>query len=105
MWKFLWKIDPDIRIMKGDDKYTRSVQCIVFMITGGRIPSIKEMTMDEFGLKSMVDIDPMDLRMSSKMWEKRRLVPMGKSIEHNSYPINNFLQNVNLFLQMTLFPA
>ncbi len=26
----------------GDDEYTISVQCIVFMITGGRISSIKE---------------------------------------------------------------
>ena len=68
------------------------------MITNGRIPTIVETTMDEYGLQSMSDIDPMDLRMSSKMWEKRRLVPMGKSIEHNSYPINNFLQNVNFFL-------
>jgi hypothetical protein len=34
------------------------------MITGGRIPSIREMITDEFGLRSMQDIDPMDLRMS-----------------------------------------
>ncbi len=56
--------------VKGDDKYTRSVECIhciVYMITGGRIPSIREMTTDEFGLRSMEDIDQVDLRMSSKM--------------------------------------
>ena len=35
--------------VKGDDKYTRSVQSIVFMITGGRIPSITEMRTDEYG--------------------------------------------------------
>jgi hypothetical protein len=52
------------------------------MITGGRILSIGEMTMYEFGLRSMQDIEPVDLRMSSKMWEKRGLVPMGKLIEH-----------------------
>ena len=51
--------------MIGDDKYTRSVQCIVFMITGGRIPSSGEMCTDEFGLRSMEDIDQRDLRMSS----------------------------------------
>ncbi len=32
----------------------------------------------------MGDIDLMDLRMSSEMWEKQGLVPMGKSIEHTS---------------------
>ncbi len=36
--------------VKGDDKYTRSVECVVFMITNGRIPSIDEMTTDEYGL-------------------------------------------------------
>jgi hypothetical protein len=41
--------------VRGDDKYTRSVQFIVFMITGGRIPSISEMTTDEFGLRSKSD--------------------------------------------------
>ncbi len=52
--------------VRADDKYTRSVECVVFMITGGRIPSIDEMTTDEFGLQLMTDIDPMDLRMSSR---------------------------------------
>ncbi len=36
--------------VNGDDKYTRSVECIVFMITNGRFPSINEMTTDEYGL-------------------------------------------------------
>jgi hypothetical protein len=40
------------------------------MITGGRIASIREMTKDEFVLRPMQEIDPVDLRMSSKMWEK-----------------------------------
>jgi hypothetical protein len=53
-----------------DDRFTRSVQCIVFMITGGRIPSIKEMTTDEYELRSMCDIDAKNLRMSSNSWEK-----------------------------------
>jgi hypothetical protein len=48
---------------------------------GGRISSI---TTDEYGLRSIKDIDPVGLRMSSKMWEKRGLVPMGKMIEHAS---------------------
>ncbi len=55
--------------VKVDDKYTRSVECVVFMITGGRIPSINEMTMDEYGLRSTTDIDPADLRMSSRQSE------------------------------------
>jgi hypothetical protein len=53
--------------VRGDNKYTRSVECIVFMVTGGRIPSIREMTTDEYGLRSMENIDQVDLRMSSKM--------------------------------------
>jgi hypothetical protein len=61
--------------VKGDDKYTRSVECIVFMITNGRFPTIHEMTTDEYGLRSMLDIDPVDLRMSSRQWELQGLVP------------------------------
>jgi hypothetical protein len=37
-------------LLKGDDEYTRSVECVVFMITNGIIPTIDEMTTDEFGL-------------------------------------------------------
>jgi hypothetical protein len=70
--------------VRGDDKYTRSAQCIVFMIYGGRIPSIREMNTDEYGLRSMKEIDPVDLRMSLKMWEKKGLLPMSKSFEHIS---------------------
>jgi hypothetical protein len=51
------------------------------MITGGRIPLIREMNTDEFGLRSMQNIDPVDLRMWSEMWDKRGLVPMDKFIE------------------------
>jgi hypothetical protein len=52
--------------VKADDKYTRSVEWIIFMISNGRIPTIDEMTMDKYGLQSMSDIDPVDLRMSSR---------------------------------------
>ncbi len=69
--------------MRGDDKNTRSVQCFVFMITRGRIPLIREMTTYKFGSKAM-EIDPVDLRMTSKMWEKKGRVPMGKMMEHTS---------------------
>ena len=54
------------------------------MIMGGIIPLIRELTKDEFGFRSMENIDPEDFRMSSKMWENRGLVPMGKMIEHTS---------------------
>ena len=68
--------------VKGDDKYTRSVECIVFMITNGRFPAIHEMTTDEYGLRSiMTDIDPADLRMSSRRWELLGLVPSGKALD------------------------
>jgi hypothetical protein len=32
----------------------------------------------------MENIDPMDLRMSSKVWEKKGLLSSGKTIEHSS---------------------
>ncbi len=70
--------------VKGDDKYTRSVECIVFMITNGRFPAIHEMTTDEYGLQSMTDIDLADLRMSSRQWELQGLVPSGKAPDHVS---------------------
>ncbi len=71
-------------LVKGDDKYTRSVECVVFMITNGRIPTIDEMTTDEYGLQSMSDIDPVDLRMSSRQWELQGLVQSGKALDHVS---------------------
>jgi hypothetical protein len=70
--------------VKGDDKYIRSVECIIFMSTNGRIPTIDEMTTDEFGLRSMSDIEIVDLRMSSRQWELQGLVPSGKALDHAS---------------------
>ncbi len=67
--------------VKANDTYTRSVECVVFMITGGRIPTIDEMTTDEYGLRSMSDIDPVDLRISSRQWEFQGLVPSGKALD------------------------
>ena len=54
------------------------------MITGGRIPSITEMSTDEYGLRSMQEIDPVNLRMSSRQWEKQGLLPSGKALDHAS---------------------
>ncbi len=70
--------------LRADDQYTRSVECVVFMITGGRIPSIDEITTDEYGLRSMSDIDPVDLRMSCRQWELQGLTPSGKALDHVS---------------------
>jgi hypothetical protein len=70
--------------VNGDDKYTRSVECIVFIITNGRFPSTHEMTTDKYGLRSMSDIDPVDLRMTSRQWELQGLVPLGKALDHVS---------------------
>jgi hypothetical protein len=39
------------------------------MITNGRFPATHEMTTDEYGLRSMSDIDPVDLRMSPRQWD------------------------------------
>ena len=52
------------------------------MITNGRFPATHEMTRDEFGLRSMSDIDPVDLRMSSRQWELQGLTPSGKALDH-----------------------
>ncbi len=54
------------------------------MITNGRIPTIDEVTTDEYGLRSMSDIDLVDLRMSSRQWELQGLVPSGKVLDHVS---------------------
>ncbi len=70
--------------VKGGDKYTRSVECVVFMITNGRIPTIDEMSTDEYGLRSMSDIYLVDLRMASRQWELQGLVPSGKALDHVS---------------------
>ncbi len=72
-WTNLWTANSFH--VKGEDKYTRSVECVVFMITNGRIPTIDEMTRDEYGLQSMSVIDPVDLRMSSRQWELQGCVP------------------------------
>ncbi len=52
--------------------------------TNGRIPTIDEMTTDEYGLRSMSNIDLVDLRMSSRQWELQGLVPSGKALDHVS---------------------
>jgi hypothetical protein len=70
--------------VKGDDKYTRSAECVIFMITNRRIPTIDEMTTDEYGLRSMSDIDLVDLRMSSRQWELQGPVQLGKALDHVS---------------------
>ncbi len=54
--------------VKGDDEFTRS-EAIVFMIIGGRIPSVTEMSTDEYGLRSMQEIDPVSLIVSPRQWE------------------------------------
>ncbi len=67
--------------VRGDNKSTRSVRsvyCINFVITGGKIPSIKGMKTNKHGLKSMSDIVPKILITSSKMWGKKGLVSIGR---------------------------
>jgi hypothetical protein len=89
--------------VKGDDKYTRSVQCIVFMITGGRVPSITEMNTDECGLRSMQEIDPVNLRMSSRLWEKLGLLPSGKALDHASMYGTDLFNEENAESMMRMF--
>jgi hypothetical protein len=42
------------------------------------------MNTDEYGLRSMENINLMDFRMPSKVWEKNGLLLSGKTIEHAS---------------------
>jgi hypothetical protein len=65
------------------------------MITGGKIPSIDEMTTDEYGLRSTTDIDPEDLRMSSSQWELQGLMPSGKALDHVSIYGTDLSDEVN----------
>ncbi len=73
------------------------------MIYGGIIPSIREINTDKYGLRSMEDIDPVDLRMSTKIWERRGLLPMGKSIEHTSLYGADFSGDENAECMMKIF--
>ncbi len=70
--------------VKGDGKYTRSVECIAFMITNGRFPATHEMTTDEYGWRSMSGIDQADLRMSSRQWELQ-VITQGVSMIHAKF--------------------
>jgi hypothetical protein len=70
--------------VKGDDKYTRSIECIVHMIVFGRFPDSDEMTTDEFGLRSMTNMDPSELGMSARQWEALGLLSSGKALDHMS---------------------
>jgi hypothetical protein len=42
------------------------------------------MATKEFGFRSMQDIDPVNLRMSSRQWEKLGLLQSGKALDHAS---------------------
>jgi hypothetical protein len=70
--------------VKGDDKYTISVEGIVFMTTNGRFLANHEMTTDEYGLRSMSEIDPVDLIMSSRQWELQ-VITQGVSMIHAEF--------------------
>ncbi len=89
--------------VKGDDKYTRSIQCIVFMITGGKIPPITKMSTDEYGLRSMQEIDPANLRMSSRQLEKLGLLPSGKALDHASMYGTDLSNEENAGSMMRMF--
>ena len=47
--------------VKADDKYTRSVECVVYMITGGRIPTI-DTTPIAVGSCPFLGVPPMKVR-------------------------------------------
>jgi hypothetical protein len=89
--------------VRADDKYTRSIECVVYLITGGRIPTINDMTTDEYGLQSMKDIDQMDLRMSSKQWEKQGLMLWSKALDHASMYRTDLLDEKNAETMYRMF--
>ncbi len=53
------------------------------------------MTTDEYGLRSMSDNDPVDLRMSARQWELQGLVPSGKALDHVSMYGTDLLDEEN----------
>jgi hypothetical protein len=56
-----------------------------FVRTANYFPlTINGMTMDEYELLSMSDIDPVDLRMPSRQWELQGLTPLDKALDHVS---------------------
>ncbi len=61
------------------------------------------MATDELGLRSKQDIDPVDLRMSSKMWDKQGLVAMSKLIEHTSIYRTDLPDHENVDSMMKMF--
>jgi hypothetical protein len=89
--------------VNGDEKNTRSVQCIIFLITGGRIPSITEMSMNQNGLRSMQEIYPVNLRMSSSQWEKLGLLTSGKVLDHVSMYGTDLSNEENAESMMRMF--
>ncbi len=66
---------------------------ISFLDSNWRIPTIDEMTTDEYGLRSMSDIDPGDLRMSSRLWELQGPVP---SVMFANLPAEVITQGVSM---------
>ncbi len=61
------------------------------------------MTKEELGFRSIENIDPEDLRMSSRMWEKRGLVAMGKTLEHTSLYGTDLSDDENAESMMKMF--
>jgi hypothetical protein len=59
--------------------------------------------MDEYGLRSMENIDPVDLSLSSNIWENQGLVPMGKAIEHASLYGTEISDDENAESMMKMF--
>ncbi len=57
------------------------------------------MSTDNYGLRSMQEIDPVNMRMSSRQWEKLGLLPSGKALDHASP--NSFARNISAMNQIT----
>ena len=50
-------------------KMSYPVNCIWHMLEAGRLPSIDELTCDDYGTTIISELDPENLVMSSKDWE------------------------------------
>ena len=54
------------------------------MLGNGRFPDSEEMHTDEYGLRSMTNMDPSDLIMSARQWEALGAASSGKALDHMS---------------------
>jgi len=64
-----FKDEANGTFVRDDDKMTRNGASIWHMITCGKIPKLVDMEVDEFGMKSISNMTPDQLIISSEQWK------------------------------------